>query len=215
MPTKPPKPEGVRPVPRYRKWGKNKNNGPKPALHKPLSAATSFKLWSTADNADPRTAAIVAAGFLEHNLALAILGRLKVISERDQKSGFEGTIGVLHTFNSKIQMGFFLNLYDDDVRSDLDLIRDIRNKFAHRIDIDSFDHDEIKQQCDQLFGPRYLAYTSGAPERSDRRQRFIDTADHLTERFAYEAKNIQRPPEATMKTYESMPKPSPDKPEST
>ena len=81
----------------------------------------------------PRGAAIVAAAVLEDLLALVIQRRLIELSSKRTEALF-GKMAPLSTFSAKIEMGFALGLYGEDGRAYLDLIRDVRNKFAHKFD---------------------------------------------------------------------------------
>jgi hypothetical protein len=86
--------------------------------------------------ADDRTAAIVAASLVENNLALVIIRRFRQsLEDTDIKRLFDNRGAVLATFSNKIDMGFALNLYDNLVRDDLDRIREIRNRFAHLVEL--------------------------------------------------------------------------------
>jgi hypothetical protein len=41
-------------------------------------------------------------------------------------------------------------MLSEESRNDLQAMKEIRNRFAHRMEIDSFDHDEIKSRCENL-----------------------------------------------------------------
>jgi hypothetical protein len=197
-----PKPEGVPSKPRFK--AASKMDEPKPPRHVRLGALSSHIFLIEMDKGDSRTAAIVAAGLLEHNLAVVLLIRFRKLTNRQQKDLFEDQNSALNTFSAKIQIGFALNLYNSHVRDDLDAIRRIRNTFAHQLDVSSFDHPEVRDECDSLFGPKYLSRTEGKPEVTDRRQRVLNTAAHLAARFDLELKNPQRPPDARIFSYETI-----------
>jgi hypothetical protein len=55
---------------------------------------------------------------------------MRKLSPTDYDKIFEGN-GPLSTFSSKILMGYGLRLYGPDFRHDLEIIKDIRNGFAH------------------------------------------------------------------------------------
>src|SRR3546814_2970630 len=55
----------------------------------------------------------------------------------------------LGNFSSKIKMCYCLGLIDKMIKEDLNLIRKIRNEFAHDL-YASFDSDKIKNWCLQL-----------------------------------------------------------------
>ena len=199
---KPPKPEGVPPSPRHKERG---GSPPTPPRHVRMEATQWRDVTHEMDNSNDRTAAIVAAGFVEHNLAVAILTRLRELTPDQQKTIFEGQYAVLNAFSAKIQIGFALGLLNVDVKKDLDALRRVRNEFAHRLDVRSFDHDDVKDECDSLIGPKYLAWAAHKPIVPKRRDKFLNTAAHLIDRFALEARYIKRPVGAQMMSYEVLP----------
>lgn len=56
----------------------------------------------------------------------------------------------LHTFSSRIRMAYYLGKISKATRRDLDLFRDIRNKFAHHPNVISFDDESIANKCREL-----------------------------------------------------------------
>jgi hypothetical protein len=56
----------------------------------------------------------------------------------------------LSSFSAKIELGFALGLYDDKLRHPLNMIRDVRNEFAHNMDATSFDHPDVAKLIDDL-----------------------------------------------------------------
>jgi hypothetical protein len=94
------------------------------------------------DQGEDRSAAILAASFLEDRLQKAILARLVhdkvVIGEM-----FKG-YGPLATFRAKIDLAFLMSIIAAPMRRHLHRIREIRNRFAHRLDVHDFEAIEIK-----------------------------------------------------------------------
>ena len=103
----------------------------------------------------PRGAAIVAAAVLEDLLALVIQRRLIELSSKRTEALF-GKMAPLSTFSAKIEMGFALGLYGEDGRAYLDLIRDVRNKFAHKFDPLTFQSEEIAALLKKRLKPKIL-----------------------------------------------------------
>lgn len=147
------------------------------------------------DASDHRSAAIVAAAFVENNLALAIMARLRRLDAAEQEHLFENR-GTISDFASKIDLGFALNIYGPLVRDDLDCIRQIRNRFAHYLDIRDFDHPNVSTFCDALNGRRYLDDLARPrqPELPTRREVFLIVASHFGARFDLESKSTHTPP---------------------
>jgi hypothetical protein len=95
-----------------------------------------------------RAAAIVAAAFLEDQLTTAIQSRMhrdKKIFERMCQSG-----GALGNFSTKIDIGFMIGIYRKEILQELHTIRRIRNEFAHKMGIKTFDVQRIKSWTQNL-----------------------------------------------------------------
>jgi len=90
-----------------------------------------------------RGAAVIAASVLDDILKQLLFARLIKLSSDRRESMFERTGAPLSTFSSKIEMGFALGCYTNDIRLCLHLVRDIRNQFAHRMEQITFDHPEV------------------------------------------------------------------------
>ena len=97
-----------------------------------------------------RAAAITAAAYFEEILALAITARLVDLSNTRKNALLKGD-GPLNTFNTKVLMGYALGLYGPKTFDDLNKIRSIRNKFAHRSGISKFDHSTVSKLCSGLY----------------------------------------------------------------
>jgi hypothetical protein len=54
-----------------------------------------------------------------------------------------GDNGPLHSFYSKIVTGYALGIYDDGIRDNLHIVRNIRNAFAHSKKLIQFDHPAV------------------------------------------------------------------------
>ena len=147
------------------------------------------------DSPNNRAASIVAAAFIENNLALAIMARFRDLKDRDQNEFFENR-GVLSDFANKIDVGFALGIYGPLVRADLDNIRRICNQFAHHLEVRDFDHVEVAAMCDGLNAPKFLDLVASPtpPKQRTRKDMYLDTADHLAARFDLELKKALRPP---------------------
>lgn len=96
---------------------------------RPTSAdlQTAMKDLSTQN---PRSAAIVAAAYLEDVVRLTLLTKMVSLSNSEDDSIFTGS-APLSSFSAKIQMLYALGIIGKKVRHDLDAVREIRNVFAH------------------------------------------------------------------------------------
>ena len=102
------------------------------------------------DDSD-RAAAITGVAYFEEILVLAITARLVDLSNTRKDALFNEEKGPLNTFYARVLMGYALGLYGPKTFADLNKIRNIRNKFAHRPGISKFDHPTVSRLCNDLF----------------------------------------------------------------
>jgi len=90
----------------------------------------------------PIATAILGAVIVEHDLEQLLRARLK---RKDHQTWARLTDerGPLNSFSSMIAMGYALGIYDQGMRSDLDIVRHIRNAFAHSRKPIHFDHPAV------------------------------------------------------------------------
>lgn len=69
--------------------------------------------------------------------------------------------GPLSSFGLRIQFSYALGLVTDDERNDLDMIREVRNDFAHEEQGWSFAHSEVIKWCDKLRLPSLMEAAGG------------------------------------------------------
>ncbi len=99
-----------------------------------------------------RGLALVAAEFMDITLEKLLLARFASgIKQRPKlvKLLFEG-FGPLSTFSARIGVSYAFDLLEDWMASDLDLIRRIRNEFAHSLESKTFRDPEITRMVDQF-----------------------------------------------------------------
>lgn len=102
------------------------------------------------DGASDRAAAIIAGSLVETRLTEAIkLHLLKIKSETIEKSLFRPS-GPLGTFSTKIDLAFLMGILTERAYKELVTIKDVRNKFAHHIDIVDFRSHHIMDKCVNL-----------------------------------------------------------------
>lgn len=94
-----------------------------------------------------RAIAIVGGAFLETMLEHILLAFLP---ENGKESARLMEVNQpLGNFSNKISMCYCLGLIESIIRHDLNIIRKIRNKFAHNLHV-SFDDEEIRSLCAEL-----------------------------------------------------------------
>jgi hypothetical protein len=158
MITRPPKPPDHEPSPRFRTRGEKKGKDQKRKLPEDLKPIMA-ELMKQSD----RGAAIIAGSVLEEILEATIKARLRPLLPGQDRTLF-GRMAPLSTFSAKIELGFVLGLYTEAAYKNLNMIREIRNEFAHEFDPLSFDHPEIAKLVNNPGRPRLLkSETVGAP----------------------------------------------------
>src|SRR5262245_7114939 len=98
-------------------------------LH-PASDDVSALIEAFGEREHPIATAILAAVLIEYDLEQLLRSRLK---HKDDKTWamLVGDNGPLNSFSSKIVMGYALGIYDKGMHSNLNIVRNIRNAFAH------------------------------------------------------------------------------------
>jgi DNA-binding MltR family transcriptional regulator len=62
----------------------------------------------------------------------------------------------LGSFSDRLKLAYALGWIGEETRKDCDTIHNIRNAMAHGLDVDSFDHHEVKGKLDALHGPSHV-----------------------------------------------------------
>jgi hypothetical protein len=98
------------------------------------------------DGTSDRAIVIVLATMVETYLEAILAQRMDHLKSDDIERLFEG-YGVLSSFSSKITIGYAFNIFNNDVRRDLNYIKDIRNAFAHSRTTIKFTTPEVSAAC--------------------------------------------------------------------
>jgi DNA-binding MltR family transcriptional regulator len=93
--------------------------------------------------------ALVTVAIIDEWLQKLILTAMLSLSQNVADRIF-GSRGPLYGLASKADIAFAFRLIEEDVLSDVRLLRDIRNKFAHTTDVLHFDSPEIAALCRNL-----------------------------------------------------------------
>ena len=84
--------------------------------------------------------ALISSAIVEDFLQQLLLHAMRSLSNTKAKRLFDGPLA---TFDAKIEVAYAFDLIDDDLRNDLNVIKDIRNAFAHSLDWMHFQSKEI------------------------------------------------------------------------
>jgi len=112
----------------------------------------------------PRTTAIVGAAIVEDCLARLIADRLPV--DGDTKKGLFKDGAPLGNLDAKTKVAYVLGIVSKAAFQNLTKIVEIRNKFAHRLEIADFNHPDVKPLCEELKLIEKHIFPSGTPDSS-------------------------------------------------
>ena len=136
-------------------------------------------LFQEVIGASERAGAIVIVAFIEDALRDCILARLRSLGPEQERLLVDGRDAVLSDLYSKIILGHALGLYSEAVKQDLLVLKNIRNKFAHRVAIRTFKHGEVVALCNKLHFTAREAWSSGRPAQTDPKEQFHDAANSI------------------------------------
>jgi hypothetical protein len=91
-----------------------------------------------------RSSAIMAGALVEQALYVMICAKIADPGDGKQASWFEGINAPFRSFEQKIALGRALAVYDQPIEDRLNIIRKIRNVFAHRSLPLDFSHPSLK-----------------------------------------------------------------------
>ena len=116
-----------------------------------VAAKEAFALRSDLADESDRAAVIIAAAKLDNELRDLIVSRLvpSPTSEDDLVDGDRA----LGAFSARIKMAYRLGLIDAEVARSLDIVRRIRNQFAHEAHASSLSSSEHVQRVKELAKP--------------------------------------------------------------
>ncbi|MEG3166514.1 hypothetical protein U1701_18230 [Sphingomonas sp. PB2P19] len=102
-------------------------------------------IWAFArnDGVDDRTLSILCTELLKGALEEAITAHLPGITEGLRRKMFIEGSGCLGAFGHRIDMAEALSVVSEDVASDLRLLANIRDRFAHEFPVNKFDDTSV------------------------------------------------------------------------
>jgi DNA-binding MltR family transcriptional regulator len=124
-----------------------------------------------------RGTALVAAAWLDD--ALATLLRSQFREDKSTADEIFRADGPLGSFSARIDTCYLLSLLEPMARRDLDLIRMIRNEFAHTRSKVTFASSQIKNRCNELHAAKACA--AGGVRLTSSKHKFMVTAFFLLE----------------------------------
>jgi hypothetical protein len=109
-----------------------------------------------------RAAGIVAGSIAERRLEQAVRSRIRSDKPMITRDLFRPS-GALGPFSIKIDVAYLMNILTDDAYKDLVNLKNIRNDFAHDLELDSFDAQSVRDRCSNfILVDRHIGPIHGA-----------------------------------------------------
>lgn len=137
-----------------------------------------------------RMTALLGAAIIEHALQVALMSKFVPLGKTDHSNVFDGAgNGTLGSLSNKTRLGHALGLFGPQTRADIDIIRNVRNVFAHALSTRvAFKHDDVASECKKLRTVGVYNY------EKDPRTRFVGAvltiSDGLRQRIALEGLGV-------------------------
>ncbi len=125
-----------------------------------------------------RGAAILVSSFVENMLQTALTNQLR-IKHKHKRSVF-GINGPLGSFRNKIIMSYTLTMIGKETYNNLEIIRLVRNAFAHSKITISFKTEEIKNMCELLILPKPIFPFSIFQSKIRSKRRIFERISEIT-----------------------------------
>ena len=127
-------------------------------------------VWEEIERQNHRAAGVLAGAMVEEVLQFALMCHMVFQSKTDLEKLFEYP-EPLSSFDAKIRMGYALGLYGRIIRNDLDVIRRVRNAFAHAKKPITFTTPKIAKEVAKL------RYTKEMPNQ------LVSLTEHWSRRY--------------------------------
>lgn len=129
-------------------FGKNGYVKPPINLHNEPYIDGLNSLWESIHEHDDRGMVLTISAFAEDTLGLLLLAYMR--EEKQSKELVEGFNAPLGTFSARIKAALALGLMRKDQYDSLEILRKIRNEFAHNWTGVSLDREDIQSRIKQL-----------------------------------------------------------------
>jgi hypothetical protein len=146
--------------------------------------------------------------FMESIFETAIRMNLSIMGKPQFDEIFRSPMAPLSSLSSKVIMARALGLIGEEMRSQADQIRRIRNAFAHAIRVIDFSNPTIAAESAKLDAARMVRPDlTFVDHRKDPKGRFLDAAEliegHLLEFISYARAGLQDGSRSLPKPYRS------------
>lgn len=152
-------------------------------MNEPLVRDTMKIFELTLEEGNDRTAAIMCLAHIEDMLLHALRQAMPDATDTLFKElTSSNSNGPLSSFNNRLKVLRALGHIDQAAYEDAERLGTIRNRFAHRLDVDSFEHEAVAGQIKNLNLPRWKEELTGA-SAGTMRYRFTATALDVAHRL--------------------------------
>jgi hypothetical protein len=104
-----------------------------------------------------------AAILMATNVENALQGAIVELLVAARIKGLFRAEGALGSFANKVQMAYAMDIFGDETKANLDIVRIVRNAFAHAKIPIKFDTIQVKEACSHLVIPKSLPPTTLRP----------------------------------------------------
>lgn len=132
-----------------------------------------YKFRESLENESDRGVVLISTELIHYYLTMLFEEHL-ILNKELRKDILESALAPLHTLSNKIKMAYALGLINKENYNNLEYIRKIRNKFAHRIFDASFEDSKIIEWCTKIKIVRLPGY-----DPNNYRHLFYDVAFYL------------------------------------
>jgi DNA-binding MltR family transcriptional regulator len=129
-----------------------------------------------------RAVALIASSLVDHALVDLIRTKLIELTEPEVDDLFYERHSTLGTFSNRIDVAYALGLIDKSEYDDLNIIRRIRNTFAHAVKYISFKHDLISAECQKMSNKTHSKFPA-ISNFLEQREIYIDVVHNIYSSF--------------------------------
>lgn len=104
------------------------------------------QILETLDHDSDRAVAVIVGAMIENRLERGLKVRMPTTDKDALNKVFQFS-GPLGSFSAKIDVAYLNGLLTKDAYEDMVRFKDIRNKFAHKLDIRTFDSDSVRDSA--------------------------------------------------------------------
>lgn len=104
------------------------------------------QILETLDHDSDRAVAVIVGAMIENRLERGLKVRMPTADKDALNKVFQFS-GPLGSFSAKIDVAYLNGLLTKDAYEDMVRFKDIRNKFAHKLDIRTFDSDSVRDSA--------------------------------------------------------------------